>query len=272
MPEKPSYLGAAFKRPENIIGMAGLCVAGVLFNPGFLFLAGAAELAYLWALVANPRFRRAVDSRSSALRRFFDAKEKDRLLLRLPGEERDRYLQLAGIRQRVYESWQGRDAVAQSLLQPSVDKLDYLLDTFLRAQITLSAMQEHLMDSDKSKLERQIRSTEAELKKDLAAKLREAKTRSLGIFTQRLTRLNKLEGDMEILRTQLENIEHTIKLVSDQSVSLSDPQAVAGQIDGAVAEVGEAERSLNEVESFLGAAREEDKKDAAAQAEGQGQS
>ncbi|MDD5628913.1 MAG: hypothetical protein PHU21_07605, partial [Elusimicrobia bacterium] len=182
MPEKPSYVGAAFKRQENIIGLAGLCVAGVLFNPGFLFLAGAAELAYLWALVSNARFRRVVDSQSSALRGLFDAKEKDRMLLRLPGEERDRYLELAGIRQRVYESWHNRDAVSQGLLQPSVDKLDYLLDTFLRAQMTLSAMQEHLYDSNKSQLERQIKSTEADLKRGLPAQLREAKSRSLAIF------------------------------------------------------------------------------------------
>jgi len=269
MAEKPSYVTAAFRRQENIIGLTGLCLAGVLFNPGFLFLAGAAEVAYLWALVGNARFRRLVDSQSSRLRGLFDAKEKDRLLLRLPGEERDRYLELANIRQRVYESWQSRDEVAQGLLQPSVDKLDYLLDTFLRAQITLSAMQEHFVDSNKAQLERQIRSIEADLKRSLPDKLRDAKCRSLGIFTQRLTRLNKLEQDMEVLRTQIDNIEQTIKLVSDQSISLSDPQQVAGQIDGAVAEVGETERSLSEVESFLGAELEADKKDKAAQAQEQ---
>ena len=269
MPEKPSYVGAAFKRQENLIGLTGLCVAGALFNPGFLFLAGAAEVAYLWALVGNARFRRLVDSQSNRLRSLFDAKEKDRLLLRLPGEERDRYLELANIRQRVYESWQSRDTVVQNLLQPSVDKLDYLLDTFLRAQITMCSMQEHLADSNKAALERQIKNIELELKRDLPDKLKDAKSRSLGIFTQRLTRLNKLDQDMEVLRTQIDNIEQTIKLVSDQSISLSDPQQVAGQIDGAVAEVGETERSLNEVESFLGAEQEADKKDAAAQAQAQ---
>jgi hypothetical protein len=266
MADKPSYVGAAFKRAENLIGLSGLCVAGVLFNPGFLFLAGAAEIAYLWLVGGNERFRRVVDSQSSRLRSLFDAKEKDRLLLRLPGEERDRYLELTNIRQRVYESWQSRDTVTQGLLQPSVDKLDYLLDTFLRAQITLSSMQEHLCDSNKSQLERQIKNTELELKRELPEALKEAKTRSLGIFRQRLARLAKLETDMEVLRTQLDNIEQTIKLVSDQSVSLSDPQQVAGQIDGAVAEVGDAERSLNEVENFLGTAQEQDKKDQAAQA------
>jgi|GEM_PF-4262917 len=270
MADKPNYVGAAFKRAENLIGLSGLCVAGVLFNPGFLFLAGAAELAYLWALVGNERFRRVVDSQSSRLRSLFDAKEKDRLLLRLPGEERDRYLDLTNIRQRVYESWQNRDTVTQGLLQPSVDKLDYLLDTFLRAQITLSSMQEHLCDSNKSQLERQIKNTELELKRDLPDQLKDAKNRSLAIFRQRLARLDKLQTDMEVLRTQLDNIEQTVKLVSDQSVSLSDPQQVAGQIDGAVAEVGEAERSLNEVESFLGA-QEADKKEDAAQAAAQAQ-
>jgi hypothetical protein len=266
MADKPNYLEAAFKRPENLISLGGLCVAGVLFNPGFLLLAGAAELAYLWAVGGNPRFRRVVDSQSNRLRSLFDAKEKDRLLLRLPGEERDRYLELANIRQRVYEAWQSRDTVTQGLLQPSVDKLDYLLDTFLRAQITVSSMQEHLCDSDKGQLERQIRDTELDLKREMPDKLKDAKNRSLAIFRQRLARLGKLETDMEVLRTQLGNIEQTIKLVSDQSVSLSDPQQVAGQIDGAVAEVGDAERSLNEVESFLGSAQEADKKEDAAQA------
>ncbi|MCX5796782.1 MAG: hypothetical protein NTY77_14905 [Elusimicrobia bacterium] len=269
MADKPSYVGAAFKRAENLIGLTGLCVAGVLFNPGFLFLAGAAELAYLWALGGNERFKRVVDSQTNRLRSLFDAKEKDRLLLRLPGEERDRYLELANIRQRVYESWQNRDAVTQGLLQPSVDKLDYLLDTFLRAQITLSSMQEHLCDSNKAQLERQIRTIEADIKRGLPDKLKDAKNRSLDIFRQRMTRLDKLETDMEVLRTQIDNIEQTIKLVSDQSISLSDPQQVAGQIDGAVAEVGETERSLNEVESFLGSEQEADKKDAAAQEQAQ---
>ena len=173
MPDKPSYVGAAFRRAENIIGLGGLCVAGVLFNPGFLFLAGAAEIAYLWALGSNERFKRVVDSQTNRLRSLFDAKEKDRMLLRLPGEERDRYLELANIRQRVYESWQARDAVAQGLLQPSVDKLDYLLDTFLRAQMTLSLMREHLMESNRAQLERQVKSTEQELKHDLPESLKE---------------------------------------------------------------------------------------------------
>lgn len=271
MAEKPNYVAEAFKRQENIISLTGLCAAGVLFNPGFLFLAGALEVLYLWTISTNPRFQRVVDSEKNRSVSTFDAKEKDRMLLRLPGEERDRYLELARIRQKVYESVQTRDAVTQGLLQPSVGKLDYLLDTFLRAQITLTIMQEHLLDSNKDNLDRQVRAIEAELRRDLPAKLKDAKLKSLEILQQRTARLDKLETDMEILKTQLDNIENTVKLVGDQSISLSDPQQIAVQIDGAVTEVGETERSIKDVETFLGATQEDDKKDAARDSAQQGQ-
>ena len=265
MSETPGYIRAAFKRQENLISLAGLCTAGILFNPGFLFLAGALEVAYLWLVAGNPRFRRVVDSERNRSTSLIGAKEKDRILLRLPGEDRDRYLDLAQVRQKVYESWQTRDDASQVLLGPSVDKLDYLLDTFLRAELTLNAMREHLYDTNRDHLGRQVQSIEAELKRSLPEQLRGAKARSLDILKARLARVDKLEMDMEVLKTQLENIEHTIKLVSDQSISLSDPQQVTERIDGAVAEIGDTDRSIREVEAFLGASQETDKKDAAAQ-------
>ena len=263
MSDNPGYVKAAFKRQENLIALGGLCAAGAIFNPGFLLLAGALEVAYLWLLSANPRFQRVVNSERSRAGSLFDSQEKDRLLLRLPGAERERYLELARIRQKVYEAWQGRDVAAQGLLLPSVDKLDYLLDTFLRAQLGLSLMREHLLESNKDHLDQQLKAVEAEMRRDLPAQLKEAKARSLEILRQRVDRLGKLEDDVEVVRAQLDNIEHAIKLVSDQSISLSDPQQIAVQIDGAVSEVGQTERSIREVESFLEAAEAEGRSAAA---------
>ena len=257
MADQPGYVKAAFKRQENLIALGGLCAAGALFNPGFLMLAGALEVAYLWVISTNQRFRRVVDSERGRAGALFDAKEKDRLLLRLPGAERERYLGLARIRQEVHDAWQSRDAVTQGLLLPSVDKLDYLLDTFLRAQLGLSLMRAHLAGSDQDSLARQVKSVEAEMRRELPDKLRDAKARSLDILRQRVARLAKLEEDMAVVRAQLDNIEHAVRLVSDQSISLSDPRQIAVQIEGAVAEVGQTERSIKEVESFLEAARQE---------------
>ncbi|MBI3549700.1 MAG: hypothetical protein HY078_11730 [Elusimicrobia bacterium] len=260
MADKINYVKEAFKRQENLITLAGLGVAGVAFNAGFLLLGGALELAYLWLISSNPRFQRVVNSEKSQARLRFDQSEKDKLAAALPMNEHRRFQELQGVRQRVYEAWQARDAVTQSLLQPSVDKLDYLLDTFLRAQVTLHHMRSHLASSDRAFLQKQAQMIEAEIARGLTDKVREVKERNLDILKQRLAKLQKLQEDQEIVKTQLDTLENAIKFVSDQSVSLTDPQQITGQIDRAVSEVGDTERSLQEVESFLGMQEGVDKK------------
>ena len=143
MPGPAAYVKEAFKRQENLISLGGLAVAGTVFNPGFLFLGAALELAYLWTMASNPRFRRVVDSQLYQARSLFGAQEKERLLSAIPRAERERYQELAAIREKVFDSWQSRDPVTRSLLQPGVEKLDYLLDSFLKAQTALHAMREH---------------------------------------------------------------------------------------------------------------------------------
>jgi len=257
MPGSTNYLKEAFKRQENVIALGGIAAAGVLFNPGFFLLGGAVELVYLWMLSTNPRFKRVVDSEANKSRLFFDQDERVRLLATLPESERERFLALTDIRQRVYDSWQSRDSVTQSLLQPSVDKLDYLLDTFLRAQLTLQRMREHMAESDRASIEKQAKMIEAELAaRELPDKLHEVKSKNLEILKQRVARLKKLQEDIDIVRTQIDTLENAIRFINDQSVSLTDPQQITDQIDRVAAEVGETERSIKDVEMFLGAQRE----------------
>jgi hypothetical protein len=248
----PGYVKEAFKRQENLISLSGFLAAGFLFNPGFLFLGGALEILYLWTISSNPRFKRVVDAEANKGKALIDHDARVRMLATLPESERERFLALTDIRQRVYDSWQSRDQVAQTLLQPSVDKLDYLLDTFLRAQLTLQRMREHLSDSDKGALDKQKTMIEAELGGKLPDKLREVKQKNLEILSQRVARLAKLQDDMAIVRTQIDTLENAIRFINDQTISLTDPQQITDQIDRVAAEVGEAEKSIQDVESFLG--------------------
>jgi hypothetical protein len=251
------YVRQAFKRQENLIALAGIAAAGFLFNPGFFLLGGALEVAYLWLVSTNPRFKRVVDSETNKSRLLFDQDERVRLLATLPESERERFEALTDIRQRVYDSWQSRDSVTQSLLQPSVDKLDYLLDTFLRAQITLQRMREHMAESGSENIEKQAKMLEAELAaRELPDKLREVKSKNLEILRQRAARLKKLQEDVDIVRTQIDTLENAIRFINDQSVSLTDPQQITDQIDRVAAEVGETEKSIKDVEVFLGAQQE----------------
>ena len=106
---------------------------------------------------------------------------------------------------------------------------------------------------------------EAELGGELSDSLREAKARHLDLLRQRIARLKKLQEDLALARTQLDTLENAVRFVSDQSVSLSDPQQISAQIDRAVAEVGDTEKTIQDVETFLSGADEDSKRKAARQ-------
>lgn len=264
MADQPNYVKEAFGRQENVIALAGFAVAGVLFNPGYLMLGGALEIVYLWLLSTNPRFHRVVLSEKNASLRRIDEDKKGRLLEALPRLDRQRYEGLAAIRRGVFDSWQGRDPVTQSILQPSVEKLDYLLEAFLRTQATLNLITDHLLSSEKPKIQKQVKGLEGELAGELAPKLRQLKSQNLELLKQRLVRLDKLEEDTAAVRTQLDTIESAIKFIADQSVALTDPQQITDQIDRVVVEVGETEKSIQDVELFLGTADADGKREDAA--------
>lgn len=264
MADKINYVTEAFKRQENLIALAGFTAAGTMFDSGFFLLAGALEVAYLWLVGTNPRFHRVVDAEKNKARQIYDENEKTMLVSSLPEADRERYQALLDVRRRVYDAWESRDAVTKSLLQPSIEKMEYLLDTFLRTQLTLKRMREHLTMSDRAYLEKQVTMLEADLKRNIPDKVKEVKSKNLEILKQRVARLQKLAEDMDVVKTQLDTLENAIKFVSDQSASLTDPRAISDQIDHAVAEVGETEKSIQDVEVFLGAQEEMNKKQEAA--------
>lgn len=270
MANEPNFVAEAFKRQENLISLAGFGAAGVLFNPGFLLLAGAMEIVYLWMVSTNPRFHRVILSEKNSVSQRIGEDKKLKLISALPSRDRERFNALAAIRNNVFSAWQSRDPVTQSILQPSVEKLDYLLEAFLRTQVTLNAMLEHLLASEKHKIQKQAQELKGEIAGKLPEKLRSLKSQNLDLLNQRLTRLDKLEEDMDVVRTQLDTIESAVKFIADQSVALSDPQEITSQIDRTVMEVGETEKSIQDVEFFMGNESEAEKKQKAQRAQAQG--
>ena len=160
------------------------------------------------------------------------------------------------MRQKIYDSWQARDEVTQNILQPSVEKVDYLLGMFLRAQVTLNRIKNHLVDSGKPLIDKQIHAIEQDLKLPMTDKLKDVKAKNLEILKQRLARLGKLEEDMDIVDTQLNTLENAIKFMGDQSVALTDPKQISEQVDHLVSDVQDTEKSISDVEVFLNAQSE----------------
>ena len=251
-----NYLKEAFKRQENVISLIGFGIAGAVFSSGFLLIGGALEISYLWLISSNPRFQRLVRAEKNQALSASTLNERDQLLKALPTADRVRYSSLLDVRQKVYDSWQARDEVTQNILQPNVEKLDYLLGMFLRAQVTSNRIKNHLTDSGRAQIEKQIHDLEMNMKIPMPDKLKEVKAKNIEILKQRVARLNKLQEDKDVVETQLSTLENAIRFMGDQSVALTDPRQISEQVDHLVNDVQETEKSISDVEVFLEAQSE----------------
>lgn len=255
MSKEPSFVKEAFKRQENVVSLAGFAVAGALFNPGFLLLGAALEIAYLWALSTNPRFQRTVRAGSA---RLIDETERQRIVNWLPERDRAVYRDLEDTCRRVHDGWLRRDSVSKSILQPSVEKLDYLLFTYVKTVYSLHQLQDYVDRSNRSLVEKELKMLEAQLAGEMPAKLRDATQKNVEILKQRVARLDKLKEEAAVMRAQIKTLDNAIRFVADQSMSTSDPHELNSQIDSVVLEAEQTERTVEDSEVFLQAQRQID--------------
>ena len=216
------YMGAAFWNQYNIITLAGLGAMG-FFIPGLWYLTVAAELAYLATVPANERFQRLV--RSEANRASLEevaSRDRD-MMAKLAQSEKRRYLGLVEITEKIRAVAGTVDYSSRILVEQDIDKLDYLLRTFLRMLTALTRQREHLSSVDRDQIRRDIRRLEKEMDTS-KPRIKAVKQRNVEILRQRMSRLDRVEEDQELIVANLDTIEATLKLIRDNVVSLNNPR------------------------------------------------
>jgi len=249
--EDIDYLGAAFWNQYNIISLVGLGAMG-LFVPGLWYMAAAAEMVYLATVPSNERFQRLV--RSEANRASIEATEtRDRdMLAMLAQRDKRRYLELVEICEKIRAVAGTVDYSSRILVEQDIAKLDYLLRTFLGMLTALNRQRDHLASVDRDQIRRDTRRLEKELE-TAKPRIRAIKERNLEILRQRLSRLDRVEEDQELIEANLDTIEATLKLIRDNVVSLNNPEGISDQIDSVVVNMQENERLMESMASFLDA-------------------
>ena len=243
------YMSAACWNQYNIISLAGLGAMG-FFIPGLWYLTVAAELAYLATVPSNERFQRLV--RSEANRATLEevaSRDRD-MMSKLAQRDKRRYLGLVEITEKIRAVAGTVDYSSRILVEQDIDKLDYLLRTFLRMLTALTRQREHLASVDKEQIRRDIRRLEKEM--DTAKpRIKAVKQRNAEILRQRMSRLDRVEEDQELIIANLDTIEATLKLIRDNVVSLNNPEGISDQIDSVVINMQENERLMESMSSFL---------------------
>ncbi len=258
------YVKAAFKWRWNMLGFGAGCVFAVLsgqFSVVFPLLASA-EVAYLALLSTNPRFRAAMDARARQSAQDDDSSGMmQQIKAGLRKDDWDRYeklLQRCMSLDKLGRQFRGPHADDNNAVSSmQTESLERLLWMFLKLLYSQDALNSFIGGIDRNEIERDAKSTGAEVKaaaaRDSAGKLARSLQDKLDILKERLANYDKAVENRELIGAEIDRIEQKVCAISELAVRSSDASDITAQVDGIAAGVSATEdaiRSLDVVPSL----------------------
>jgi len=246
-----SYVKAAFQWQYNLIGMAGAVgFAAVSGSELPLILGAGLELIYLAVVPQMDRFRRLVRSW-----RYADEKKAIEARLRalfneIPPDMRARYSRVDALCRNIRENYARLSAATQMFAKETEDRLDGLLQGYLRLLHALHQHYDYLRNTDVDRIKKEAEELQRHLATD-PPKVQEINRKRLDILAKRTEKFGKIRENCSVIEAQCGAMEDVLQLIRDQSVTLRDPQQVSDQLDGLVHDVEQTEQSVREVESIF---------------------
>src|SRR3954471_7024016 len=254
-PEEPNYLAHAFKSQYNLIGLGtalGFAVLSGTLLP--IIVAAGVEMVVLPLVSGSGRFQRLVRARTSeeaeeqtAARQRLEASE---MLQFMPDPERQRYRVLQALTNEIRQNYKGMDSSSQMLLEQLVEKLDFLLNFYLRMRYSLVRYQNYFQSTDPERIQERIAMLDHEMKSG-PERVQQIKGRTRAVLGKRLERYGKAVENRGLIDAQTETVQEVLQLLRDQSYSMRDPRSITEQIDGLVSSAEETERGVKDMEDIL---------------------
>ena len=249
------YLWSAFANRWNLLFCGGGVAAALISGfPGVVLpLVAAAELYYLASMVANGRFRSAVDAQDAKARRLAEAAGArdayERIRKKLPGPLLRRFDQLRDHCLKLVElagSMRGPGAEAPE--QGTLESLDRLLWGYLRMIWGAATLSEFLDHTDDGAIRTRITELERRLAKlpsggdTDAAQLRATLEDHLHTSRERLSNIDEARRKLDVVAAEIERLEAKIAALAEGAVAKRDMGDLARRVD----EVAEGMRRTDE--------------------------
>jgi hypothetical protein len=236
-----AYLKAAFTARWNLLLFGGGVAAAFISGfPGVILpLVAAGEIYYLASMLANDRFRSAVEARDVTARRAAEAagarQAYERIRARLPRPLLERFDELRDHCLKLVElagSIRGPDAKGPD--GGTLESLDRLLWGYLRMIWGAANLSEFLQHTDDAG----IRSRIADLEKRLAklppggdAQMRAALEDHLKTSRDRLANIEEAKRKLDVVAAEVERLEAKIAALAESSVATRDVSDIAQRVD-----------------------------------------
>jgi hypothetical protein len=249
--DNTNFVKEALKWQYNWIGLAGAAAFAVVSGTGFpLVLAAGLELIYVAVVPQSSRFRRLVRS-------WQYAEEKRRIDVNLhamyqqiPPEMQVRYGRLDQLCRGIRENYGQLSSTSQMFVKQMQDRLDGLLQGYLRLLHSLHQHLEYLRVTDPNRIQQELAGLQRSLASD-PVKVQEINRKRIEILTKRLEKFGKIHENCDVINAQCAATEDVLQLIRDQSVTLHDPQQVSDQLEGLVHDVETTEETVREMESIF---------------------
>ncbi len=178
------------------------------------------------------RFRRA-------LRKLFPkgeqlAAERAPRVAALPEAEQRRVKRLEERRAEIIRGADENTRFDGGLLAREVGRLDELIEAFVDTAGACARWERYLTAVDHDEIESELRRAEVDAVEALDAERRSLAKQNLDVLSERRDHLAEMRRKVMAGRTQMELIENSLKLISDQVLVMRSPTDIKGRLDDLV--------------------------------------
>lgn len=171
------------------------------------------------------------------------------LLAHMPPELAGRYLALIEMEKHIRQTVKAHGL--EPMMSDQLGKLDYMVDSYLRLAGEAARIRSHLQASPPGTVEKEaerIRERMAAAEGETAILMQQ----NLAVVEKRLEKLEQLRTTAGRLKTQLDTIEETVRLINDQALTASGTQGFTVDFDGVIDGVAATDAALAETRAMLG--------------------
>jgi chromosome segregation ATPase len=204
---------------------------------------------YVALVPQSSRFRRLVRSWKYASEKQEHTKRLEEMYKNLPPEMRSRYAFVQQVAQAIRTNYQQLSASSQVFARQMAERLDGLLEGYVRLLFTANTHREYLKSLNPDQVRSEVAFLEKSLEKN-APKVQEINRRRIEILRKRVTKFEKIQENRQVIDAQCAAIEDVLQLIRDQSVTMRDPQEVSAQLENLVQDVEQTEQSVREMEEI----------------------
>jgi hypothetical protein len=236
---------------QAILLVGAALVSLVALNPLPLLLWVGAQLVLLPLLDSGP-VRRWVwrRRRQRAHREALDRRK--RIVGSFVQAYAHRYAAMESLCKQIAGNYQGLHGISRAYLAEQGDKLDQILDGCVQRMLALQRYDRTLAERPPDRIEKEIAGLEQELKQpDLNERARAAIGENVELKRRLLASHRDARGTMKALSTELDSMASLLEVLHQNSISMRDPDAIAGELDAIVRQSESSGRVVREMEALL---------------------